>query len=272
MPSPFPGMDPYLEGPLWPDFHHSLASEIRRRLLRVLGKHYVARVEITVVHDSPPEAQVGVFFPDVEVLASPEWKRKVEPTRFGGAVGGAAATLEAPLTIPRLLPTDVRVSNVEIRTSLGNDLVTVIEILSPVNKYEPGLSDYRKKRNRLLSGGIHVIELDLLRRGTCALAGNPHLPQSLYLVTLTRHESPGIGVWPLGLRDELPDLPVPLRSPDPDVRLSLFECLQTIYEESRYEQSIDYNADPPPPALASEEAAWAKQVIARWGHAAPRSP
>ncbi len=29
MPSPFPGMDPYLEGYLWLDVHQSLASQIR---------------------------------------------------------------------------------------------------------------------------------------------------------------------------------------------------------------------------------------------------
>ena len=33
MPSPFPGMDPYLEAKgLWPDFHNALATEIRNEL------------------------------------------------------------------------------------------------------------------------------------------------------------------------------------------------------------------------------------------------
>ncbi|MGB0562287.1 MAG: DUF4058 family protein [Spirulinaceae cyanobacterium] len=32
MPSPFSGMDPYLEGYLWPDVHHALASKIRQQL------------------------------------------------------------------------------------------------------------------------------------------------------------------------------------------------------------------------------------------------
>ena len=37
MPSPFPGMDPYLEAPdIWPDFHHALATEIRGELNRLL--------------------------------------------------------------------------------------------------------------------------------------------------------------------------------------------------------------------------------------------
>ncbi len=32
MVSPFPGMDPYLEGHLWPDTHHALAGKIRQQL------------------------------------------------------------------------------------------------------------------------------------------------------------------------------------------------------------------------------------------------
>ena len=37
MPSPFPGMDPYLEAPsIWPDFHDALAAEIRGELNRTL--------------------------------------------------------------------------------------------------------------------------------------------------------------------------------------------------------------------------------------------
>ena len=36
MPSPFPGMDPYLEGYLWPDVHSALASKIRQTLIPLL--------------------------------------------------------------------------------------------------------------------------------------------------------------------------------------------------------------------------------------------
>jgi hypothetical protein len=32
MPSPFPGMDPYLEGALWTTVHFSLSAEIVRQL------------------------------------------------------------------------------------------------------------------------------------------------------------------------------------------------------------------------------------------------
>ena len=43
MPSPFPGMDPYLEGYLWSDVHQSLAAQIKRQLVPFISPRYVAR-------------------------------------------------------------------------------------------------------------------------------------------------------------------------------------------------------------------------------------
>lgn len=60
MPSPFPGMDSYLEGYLWPDVHHRLATEISRRLTPRIKPRYVARLEIYVIEDSTPEAEIGI--------------------------------------------------------------------------------------------------------------------------------------------------------------------------------------------------------------------
>lgn len=45
MPSPFPGVDPYLETPdIWPDVHHELISQIQGVLNSLLRPLYVARV------------------------------------------------------------------------------------------------------------------------------------------------------------------------------------------------------------------------------------
>jgi hypothetical protein len=44
MPSPFPGMDPYLEAPpIWPDFHDAVAGQIRAALNQTLRAPYYAR-------------------------------------------------------------------------------------------------------------------------------------------------------------------------------------------------------------------------------------
>lgn len=44
MPSAFPGMDPYIEGQAWADFHHHLATEIKARLVPQIRPRYVARL------------------------------------------------------------------------------------------------------------------------------------------------------------------------------------------------------------------------------------
>ena len=46
MPSPFPGMDPYLERPsLWSDFHSTIIVAFRAALNAVLPERYVANVD-----------------------------------------------------------------------------------------------------------------------------------------------------------------------------------------------------------------------------------
>jgi hypothetical protein len=204
-------MDPYLEGYLWPDVHHRLATEIARRLGAQIRPRYVARLEITVVEDIYPEVEIGVMYPDI--------------------------------------------ATVEMRDAANNELVTSIEILSPVNKREPGLAKYRDKQRRLREAGIHILEIDWLRRGIRPLQ-HPRLPQSAYLITLIRAQATRADLWPLQLPDPLPDVPVPLRMPDPDARLQLGPTLQTIYDEAGYDLSIDYSQSPPPPELSPADTTW----------------
>jgi hypothetical protein len=138
VPSPFPGMDPYLEGYLWPDVHSALAHTLRRQLAPQIQPKYVARLEISVIEDQSP--------------APPETPEDI--------AGAAVTPITAPLTIP--LP-HARLATVEIRDVAQNILVTSIEILSPVNKREPHLSQYRQKRERLRAAHVHLLEIDLLR-------------------------------------------------------------------------------------------------------------
>jgi hypothetical protein len=84
MSSPFPGMDPYLEGYLWPDVHHRLATQISDQLMPLLRPRYVARIEVQVVTDESPEAEIGIMYPDVEIVRSPRQSEvSSPPTRAG---------------------------------------------------------------------------------------------------------------------------------------------------------------------------------------------
>jgi hypothetical protein len=55
MPSPFPGMDPYLEGPSWMSFHGQLIAEIGRQLAPHLRPKYVALMDEHEILDAPED-------------------------------------------------------------------------------------------------------------------------------------------------------------------------------------------------------------------------
>jgi hypothetical protein len=257
VPSPFPGMDPYLEGYLWPDVHSALAHTIRQQLAPQIQPKYVARLAISVVEDQSPAAEIGIMYLDVAVIKVKANRPAPLETPRDIPSAAAGALITAPLTIP--LP-QVRLATVEIRDVAQNILVTSIEILSPVNKREPNLSQYRQKRERLRTAHVHLLEIDLLRRGTRVWM-HPRIPEVPYLVLLTRAQASAVEVWPIKLQDKLPTLPVPLRSPDPEAILDLSAALHTIYDAAFYHLSIDYTQEPLPPPFSIEEMAWLSQCV-----------
>lgn len=257
MSSPFPGMDPYLEGYLWPDVHQALANKIRQQLAPKIQPNYTVRLEVYLVQDKAPESEIGILYPDVEVLR----QKAVPPIGSATPAEGGLLVTPAPLTLPLMPPVEVRITTVEIRDSASNRLVTSIEILSPVNKRELGITPYRQKRQRLHQAQVHLIEIDLLRRGTRPFA-HPRLPDLPYLITLTRSQASEVEVWPLALPDRLPVIPVPLQSPDADVPLDLTAALHQIYDEAFYNLSIDYRQPPPKPALTEEDRVWVEALLA----------
>ncbi|MEW5987214.1 MAG: DUF4058 family protein [Chloroflexota bacterium] len=267
MPSPFPGMDPYLEGHLWPDVHQRLATQISRQLTPYLRPRYVARLAITIVEETDLEAEIGIMYPDVEVMTSTlrEAQLPYSATQESFLVAEARPEIAPPLTIPAVEFLEIRLVRVEIRDLALNQLVTSIEVLSPVNKRGAGLEKYRLKRRRLHQAGVHLLEIDLLRRGSRPIF-HSRLPKTPYLVMLTRAYAGSTGVWPIQLPDKLPTVPVPLLKEDPDVPLDLSLALAAIYDEAAYDLSIDYRQPPPPPPLSEEEAAWVKGLLEKREH------
>jgi hypothetical protein len=196
MPSLFPGMDPYLEGYLWPDVHTALAHKIRQILAPQIQPNYVARLEISLVEDESFATEIGVMYPDVEVV---HVRPAFETT--GRAATTEPVAIAAPLTIS--IP-QVRLVSVEIRDTAQNQLVTSIEIISPVNKREPHLSRYRQKREQIRQANVHLLEIDLLRRGSRVweYSGIPAVP---YVIVLNRAGGSKVEVWPIALSDPLPN-------------------------------------------------------------------
>ncbi len=253
MKSPFPGMDPWLEGYIWPDVHSHLARVFAELLAPQIAPKYVARIDIATIMDNDPESEIGITYPDVEVM---ERRNMMEEPI---ATYGNAALTEPTIITPYKLPITLRLPIVEVRDTAHNRLVTAIEILSAVNKRNPNLADYRKKVQDLHTNGVHVIEIDLLRRGTRPYSSKK--TPSHYQVMLLRAKKSNAAIWAVNVQDKLPVLPVPLLAPDPDVVLDLGKAMDMIFERSLYHLSIDYTKEPAPPAFPESDWTFIQQVV-----------
>ncbi len=211
----FPGMNPYLEGYLFQDLHSALASRIRALLTPLLRPRYAARLEVSTVQDTSLGEELGIVYP-VEVVKTPApYRLPVQKT-----------TVSTPATLTLPPPMRLRITTVEVREVTGNRLVTCIEILSYANKRQPGFEQYQQKRNRLMRAGVHLVEIDLIRRGMRSLSESL-IPKSHYCISVT-HAGERVDVWTVQMQEELPTIPIPLLAPD------AVRCRTTMVDRDRW--------------------------------------
>jgi len=261
MPSPFPGMDPYIESEgIWSGFHGSLVAEFKQRLNAQLPQPYVADLDSFVwIHEPAAKDRMPLGEPDGE-----------EPTihikRRGPMIGSTGATESAAVaaaTSTAVLPAVQldRERYVQIIDVLRDRVVTAIEVLSPANKTGVGREASQVKRAELLAARTSVVEIDLLRGGGRLPMGEPTAPKSDFAILVGRSwEQPRVSIWSFGLRDRLPTIPVPLDPEVADVALNLQECVERVYEQSAYARRLRYAA-PISPALSDDDAAWAAGLV-----------
>ena len=251
MPSPFPGMNPYLEQEgVWQDFHQSAIPIIREALMQQIRSRYFVKVEEHLfIHELPGDERRLLGRADVSVTPAPL------PARNPAGRG-----LAAPAFARLPTPVDVeRHSYLAIRDRENRDLITVLELLSPSNKDSgPDRAQYLAKRRQIIHSPTHLVEIDLLRGGPRLPVDD--LPDCDYCVLVSRaEERPTVEVWPIGLRDRLPPIPVPLRASDPDASVDLQAVLHRAYDAAGYEVYIYLGS--PRPALRSEDADWSRQFV-----------
>lgn len=247
-------MDPYLEGASWPDFHNRLAVAISNRLAETIDEKYVIRIEPTVVEVDENSDGIRLMYPDVALFGNVEEPRSLERET-------SIATIAPRVTIPLLEPLRVRIPSVAVRSAEDGSLITSIEVLSPANKAGEARDQFRRKWLSLHAAGVHLLEIDLIRRGRRVFP-LPDSQAAPYLITLTRASSKRTEAWPFTLREPIPSFPVPLMEPDPDAPIDLQGIFDVIYTQGRYGRAIDYSATPPPPPLSPEDEAWAREIIA----------
>ena len=251
MPSPFPGMDPYLEAH-WRDIQARLIIYASDALQGVLPRALRARVEESVLLETHQGIGDHPLYPDVRVVEYTS-KRGLETQSRAGIAVAEPRIVEAeagPATETFLQIID--------RES-GNRVVTVIEFLSPSNKSPgPNREQYIRKQREVCASDANLVEIDLNRFGTHTLA---FLLQYLeregrtaYMTSIRRVTRRGAAeVYSMPLWERLPVVKIPLRPEDADVPLDLQALVDQCYRNGAYEGTLDYAIAPDPPLTGADE-------------------
>ena len=225
------------EAGLWPDFHSKFINYWQETLAESLPGAYEARVG-EQVNLYEYEVPVRRFGPDVALLYRSEENplRQADPETHDS---GGVALLE-PVTVPLAeIHEEVRQPFLEIIHRSDRSLVTVLELLSPSNKTEPGRARHLAKRRSLLESPVHLVELDLLQGGKRLTFGAP-LPEGDFYCMISRLELRyDCQVYAGHYGDTFPHWPVPLRAPDPDLSLDYQALFELTFTRGRYKRSLE---------------------------------
>lgn len=273
MPSPFPGMDPYLENPnIWPDFHDALAGAIRNELNRTLPAPFYARLEmrpeVGIVEEGGHSRRI---VPDVAVMRPP----KISDASSGVALLDKPRTEISPSVQVTVLNESLRHAMVAIRDpDQKHRLVTLIEIASPSNKRSgPDRRAYLLKQQEVLQSEANLVELDLLREGDRLLADpaleleiNRLKPVPDYLVLVNRSwlrqgAALDFQAFPIAITEPLPCIPVPLRQNQEEIPLDLQFVFQQSYDTGPYQRgAVDYSQ---PPLFTGDKTKWIEECVGK---------
>jgi hypothetical protein len=137
-----------------------------------------------VEHD--PEAR-QLMSPDIGVVEAHA------PSRVGSSCAGAVTLV--PVTVPLAILEGPRETFIEILHKPDRALVSVLELLSPTNKEQPGRTEYLAKRRAILSQKVHLVELDLLRAGRRMPSQLPLPPGDYYCLVARAERRPDAEIF-----------------------------------------------------------------------------
>lgn len=258
MPTPFPGMDPYLErAGVWEEVHTRLIVAMADALgPQVRPKYRVGVEQRTYLALLTPDERELVGKPDVLVSAPHRQAQPIQAT--AAAVGIAPRVARLPM------PEEMTERYLEVRDVVTGEVITVIEPLSPTNKLtRDGRRRYERKRLQVLGSATHFIEIDLLRAGEpFPFQLHNDEAQSDYRIIVSRApDRPLAAVYLFTIRDPIPDIPVPLQVGDAEPTLALNRLLHDVYDRAGYDLTMDYQQAPPPPPMSEQDLQWMRQLL-----------
>ena len=262
MPSPFPGMDPYLEHPdFWPEVHSRLIVAIADFLVPKVRPNYRVAIEKRIYQITSTDWDNSLLagIPDIAVN-----RQSAEPETQVSQVTIAPPNVQ-PITVTLPMPEQVKQSYLEVRDLVTGQVVTAIEVLSPVNKRAgDGREAYLKKRRQILGSLTHLVEIDLLRGWRPMPMRGSQLEVNYRILVSREAHRPQADLYAFNLREPIPEFSLPLRSDDTEPVVDLQTLLNQMYDRSGYDYVLNYNGQPNP-SLSEEDSNWAKDLLQNQG-------
>jgi hypothetical protein len=254
MPSPFPGMDPFLEPQLWEDFHNAAIVVMREQLTASIGDGYAVRIErrVYVEHPEENDSDAEVLIPDVSLSS-----------QSGSAVETASSmSVATPVVCLLAVPEERRESYLVVKDVPTGQVVTVMELLSPSNKRRGnGRREYLAKREEVICSRTHLVEFDWLRGGHRLPMASPVPPGDHYALVSNARHRPRSDVYAWRMRDRMPTIPIPLAKGDLDIALDLQAVVDTVYDRARYDRMLNYGVPLVPP-VDPDTQHWIEELVA----------
>ena len=267
MPSPFPGMDPFLEDPkFFGDLHGRMHFCLSEHLQTRLPAPYFAAINqrlIVEVEEAKPR----------HIESKTNVSRSYRDDNLGGGMAVATATSfhtrSEPIILSESEPETQAFVEIRTRDEAGEErVISSIEVLSPSNRRPgPGRDLYRRKQSEVFAAGISLVEIDLLRSGEHTTAVSVHAlrrrrdPQPDYHVHVSIANNFQSLLYPFRVEDVLPEVAVPLLPQDGYVALDLQMVFNRCYDSGPYPRRVRYELPLLAPPLKPHQQDWANKLL-----------
>ena len=256
MTSPFPGMDPYLEGHYFYDFYSTLFFEFKRLLARPLMPDYIIEIANDYYLENENNIELKNINTNLEFIKNNyDEKKEPQPNKSSQPVFKANNLTEEELEIYGR-----RIRKIQIRKRKDEKLITEIHILTPLSKDSPNRNVYLNKIKKLQENNVHILEIDLLRHGQRTI-DHIIVKCSHYLVKLIRANERTPVLWAFSVKQRLPVVPVPLVFPHADAVLDIGKAMDRAYEMSQYQYALKYGGEPPGVGFSEEDGEWVRKRV-----------
>jgi hypothetical protein len=262
MRSPFPGIDPYLEHPVfWSSFHFRLVSAILSSLDSALPAQYYTEIKTHTyqVLEGSEEDEEGQWVRNRSTRFSADSSRTQDEQSNITAV---TLPLKCPQSVilPRMVTLKERY--LEVRELGSESVITIIKVLTPRNKRQGrGRTAYERKRSRILGSMSHLIEIDLLRGYVPMTMLGVMQPTDYRIMVSRAAQRPKADLYGFNLSEPILSFPLPLKPEDVEPIVDLQAIMTGVYERAGYGDRMDYRQAVPPPSLSPAQQQWVDSLL-----------